>query len=265
LGQDLDVSETLARLHAGAAILAAAPTSPGFFVVPDWYQGTIRFLVISGDTKEPPPGYPVAGPGEGRDGDAGPSPCCHSGEGAGRRFPSLTSTTRTEEPEFCGRGRAGPCATSLTPDPANSVILREAPRRTMRIPLLPVRRPKNLVDGRSRPVGHDPCARNRARQAAPLPNQILRSALLLPREMKDHAGASLRMTAILPCGAFRIRYQIFGSRCLHHSITPSLQLHHPITPLRVRCGGCGSRRARGPAPAPAPRWSGAGRARRRAR
>src|SRR5687768_9788075 len=36
------------------------------------------------------------------------------------------------------------------------------------------------------------CARNRAQQAAPLPNQILRSALMLPRECKDHAGASLR-------------------------------------------------------------------------
>src|SRR5687767_8008152 len=32
------------------------------------------------------------------------------------------------------------------------------------------------------PVGHDFCARSPARQAAPLPNQILRSALLLPRE-----------------------------------------------------------------------------------
>ena len=61
----------------------------------------------------------------------------------------------------------------------------------MRVLLLPMRRPKNLVDGRPALSVTTFCARNRARQAAPLPNRILRSALRFPREGKDHAGASL--------------------------------------------------------------------------
>jgi hypothetical protein len=65
-----------------------------------------------------------------------------------------------------------------------------------------VRRPKNLVDGRPALSVTAFRARNRARQAAPLPNRILRSALLLSREGKDHAGASLRMTAILMRSVF---------------------------------------------------------------
>jgi hypothetical protein len=52
----------------------------------------------------------------------------------------------------------------------------------VRVPLLPVRRPKNLVDGRPTLSVTAFRARNCARRAAPLPNQILRSALLPPRE-----------------------------------------------------------------------------------
>src|SRR5687767_9028837 len=84
----------------------------------------------------------------------------------------------------------------------NGVILREAPRRTLRVPRLPVRRPKNLLDGRPT-LSVTTLPREKPRSTGCTVTEPDSSVgAHAPARVKDRVGASLRMTAIPSCGVF---------------------------------------------------------------